>query len=100
MARAPFDPADPFEASADALRRGVADVALAVFATSTFQRLSAERQISCVMAGVMTGAMGVMLAFVNRDSHDDLLQAVAEYLPDARRNAYDIATSAPEGGLQ
>lgn len=100
MDRAPFDPADPFDASADALRHGIADVALAVCATSTFQRLSAERQISCVMAGLMTGAVGVMLAFVNRESHDQLLQAVAEYLPDARQNAYDIAAIAPEGGLQ
>jgi len=100
MERTPFDPSDPFDFSADALRHGIADVALAVFATSAFQGLTPERQITCMMAGLMTGALGVMLAFVNRDRHEEFVQAVAEYLPDAQQNAYDIMANAPTGGVQ
>jgi hypothetical protein len=100
MERASFNPADPFDASADALRHGIADVALAVFATPAFQALPAERQISCVMAGLMTGTMGVMLSFVREDAHDDFVRAVAEYLPAAQQNAYDIMANSPSAGMQ
>jgi hypothetical protein len=99
-ARAPFNPADPFDANADKLRHGVADLALEVFASRTFQGLPPERQVDCMVSGLMTGAIGAMLAFVPRDAHGEFLQAVARYLPEAQQNAYDISANAPEGGLQ
>lgn len=95
-----FNPSDPFDASADTLRRGVADCALEVFASPPFQTLPPDRQLTCMMAGLMTGVVGVMLSFVPKPMHDEFLTALAEYLPDARRNAYDISDNGQGSGLQ
>lgn len=99
-ARAAFDPKNPFDACADRLRRAVAEIAGELNESPQFKGLAAEQQIVCMMAGLMTGVMGVLLCFVEPDGHDAFVQALADYLPDARQNAYDIMANSPEGRFQ
>jgi hypothetical protein len=97
---APFDPADPFDASAEAIRQGLVDVVVRVNDTAIFRDLSDEMKLECLMAGLMIGAVGILLCFVREDHHDEFLMRLGDWLPTVREHVDGIMASGAKVGLQ
>lgn len=89
-ARKSFDPGDEFDAMADWFRVRVCELAQEASKAAIYRDLEDGRQLECFMAGAFTGAVGVCLAMAKPESWDALMEAIANYLPDARRNAQEI----------
>lgn len=100
MMRKRFDPSAPFDACAESLRKQICDIGIEMLDKPEFQGLSAEDQLKCLMAGLMTGCVGVMLAFVDHDSHDEFIAVLAAFVPVARKMADEISADAPDEVLQ
>lgn len=88
--KAPFDPGDEFDAMADWFRVRVCEIAVEASKIAIYRDLPDGRQLECFMAGAFTGAVGVCMAMGRPESHDELVQAIADFLPDARQNAAEI----------
>lgn len=89
----PFDPSDPFDAMADMFRRQIGEIVCAAQDSPIFKMMDSEKQLQCVMCGVMTGLVGTCFAYVSPDGYDHLIKAMKKYLPHARANAEGIITS-------
>lgn len=97
MSKPAFDPGNEFDAMADWFRVRIAELALEADKAAIYRGLG-DRQLECFMAGAVTGVVGVCLAMTASQSHDDLMDAIAAYLPEARLNADGIvAPSKGEG---
>lgn len=93
-ARAPFDPGDPFDAMAESIRRQVCDIALGMLNVGVYRDLPPGRQLECLMAGLLTGTIGVLFAQIDpartAEGRDEFMRAIADYLPLARQSAEEI----------
>jgi hypothetical protein len=94
-----FDPGDPFDAMADQFRVRIADMALDAFKIAIYRELAPSRQLECVMAGVMTGLIGVCFASIEPGGRDAMMEAIADYLPHARSNAEGIIDSGADAEI-
>lgn len=88
--RAPFDPSDPFDAMAEMFRTQITDLVLKAYSITIFRDLSAQRQIECVVAGVLTGLVGCSFASIRPEGRDAMMDYIAECLPTARMFAESI----------
>jgi len=59
-----------------------------------YRDLPPGRQLECLMAGLLTGTIGVLFAQIDRahtvEGRDEFMRAIADYLPLARQNAEEI----------
>lgn len=85
-----FDASDAFQRVADQLRRDVGDIASKMIETADYRSLDGHGQLGSMLAGLMTGVLGVMFAHVRDESRDAMVQAVIDYVPLAREAAEDI----------
>lgn len=88
--RDPFDAADPFDASADMFRRQIAEMATTALEFPGYRALGGIDQVRCLMAGIMTGLIGVCFAHIEPAGRDEMMKAIKRYLPQARENAEGI----------
>jgi hypothetical protein len=51
-----------------------------------------DMRIACLATGLLTGAVGVLMCFVDDDDHDVLLRDLAACLPSALERARAIMT--------
>lgn len=93
-ARAPFDPGDPFDAMAESIRRQVCDIALGMLDVGIYRDLPPGRQLECLMAGLLTGMIGVLFAQIDRahtiEGREAFMRAIVDCLPQARQQAEEI----------
>jgi len=91
----PFNPADPFDAAADRVRRKIASYGLVLLSDPDFKTLDTARQIECAAGGILTGLMGILHAFVEDtpEAHDEIERFVTNYVAQARAAAELIAAS-------
>lgn len=82
--RAPFDPAEPFDAMADSIKRQVADIADGMQAVAVFRDMDGRHQLQCLMAGLTVGLIGVCFAHIRPSERDTMMNIIVEYLPQAR----------------
>lgn len=90
----PFDPTDPAERMADKFRKDVAGLASVALNNADYRGLSSIEQVQCFMAGVATGLIGVCFAHVENAGHDAMMEAIVDYLPQAREQAEAIMEDA------
>ena len=79
-----FDPDDPFDARAEAVRNRVATA----FADGGF--VVTPENAQATLAGLTTGMLGVLLACTNEDGHRDVVAAVQQYLPHAANTCREM----------
>jgi hypothetical protein len=91
----PYDADHPFERVADRFRKDIAEVAVRASETDAYKALSPEQQIQSFMAGAMTAVIGVCFAQVENAGWDAIMEAIEDYLPQARIQAEGIIDSAP-----
>lgn len=89
-----FDSSDPAERLADDFRRGVAEIAQRTFKKGDYRGLSSIEQVQCFMAGIATGLIGVCFAHIEDAGRDAMMEAITEYLPQAREQAEGIMEDA------
>lgn len=88
---APFNPDDPFDAVADVFRRHMVNMFMATKATCPpFAELEDVRELECFLIGALTGMVGVAFAHVTPRGRDDVMQLLADYMPQARDKAEAI----------
>ncbi len=92
--RAAFDPTDPFDAMAEAIRNDVCEVAMSLDSRPGWRNLPEDQRIACLMAGLMTGTVGVLICFIKPENRDEFAKVLADYVPDA----YALACSILENG--
>lgn len=78
---ADFNPDDPFDARAEAVRKRVVEG----FATGDFT-ISPENA-EATLAGLIVGVVGVAMAATHPDGHRDLTVAIIKYVPWAMNEA-------------
>lgn len=88
-----FNPNDPVDYLADQLRVRVAMEAASANSAGVRAGLSAQQIGTAIMGGMVTGVVGALLSMTKPDGHDALMEAIVEYLPQARANAMDIINS-------
>lgn len=88
--RAPFDPADPFDAMAERFRREVSQLALDALKTTIYREMSSIDQVRAFSAGVLTGLVGVCFSHLHPDGRDAIMEFLARSLPLARQVAEEI----------
>ena len=86
----PFDAGDDFDAMAESFRRQVSDMALRAMDAAVYRDLDGHRQIECLMAGVVTGLIGVCFASIKPEGRDEMMRVIEAYLPQARENVEGI----------
>lgn len=79
-----FDPGDPFDAMAQEFKNRVTDMRLEAEKAAVFRDLDPYRQLECFLSGVLTGAVGVAFASINREGRDTMMEYIASCLPTAR----------------
>ncbi len=85
-----YDATDPVEALADKLRSIVAAGAGAAHAEAVRQGMSPSQCGQMMFGGLITGAVGALLAICDETGHDALMDEIVRYLPQARANAEGI----------
>lgn len=86
----PFDATDPADLMADKFRKEVARIAQRVFKDKRYRSLSSIKRVECFMAGIATGLIGVCFAHIESAGRDAMMEAITEYLPQAREQAEAI----------
>lgn len=86
----PFDAGDPLDAMADSFRIQVCNMAIEANKAAIFRDMDTGQQAQALMAGTLTGLIGVLFAMVQEASRDPLMEAIADFLPYARLNAESI----------
>lgn len=94
----PFRPDLPSDAMAESFRRQVCDMMLEAGKAAIFRDMPPHDQLGAFMAGTLTGLIGVMFVFVDRQGRDGVIEAIREYLPQARDQAESIEANPTEGG--
>lgn len=92
----PFDGEDPLNIVADRLRQRVAEITGEMIRSADYKRLNPVEQIEAVMAGLVTGVVGVLFAHIQESGRDALMAAMVDYLPHARAQAEGIMAIAPK----
>lgn len=98
-ARAPFDPANIFDALAERTKCELMDTAITI--TLLPEYTTSEQQgadtLGAVMAGAMTAVCGLLMSHIadTDDNHLMLRVILAAYLPPAFDNARSIIGRAP-----
>lgn len=104
--RTAFDPGDPFDAVSDMFRRQVSEIALGAIGQRPMTDLERHRQIEAMIAGVLTGLVGVCFAHIEAGGRPAVMKAIRAYLPQARVQAEEIMRAAaavlnhPEGEVK
>lgn len=96
--RGPFDAGDPFDAAAEMFRRQVADMTLEAIGKPPMCDLPGHRQIEAIIAGVLTGMVGVCFAHVEPGGYPAVMRAIRQYLPQARAQVEEIVKKITEKG--
>lgn len=96
MSKAEFDPTDDVDRIADDLRRKVAEIVMDVRAAALKEGVGHAPFAIAVMAGLMTATVGTLMALMEPEGHEGLMQALEDYLPQARENAEDIIRNQPQ----
>lgn len=91
MTDEPFNPDDPFDASAEDFRLMIVLNAIGFLELhSKFKELPPARQVEMVIAAGSTALMCIVAAMVTKETHTHLAQIVGDYLPHALAQAIDI----------
>ena len=80
----PFDKTDPYERMADRFRKQVAEMATKAMTDDDYLSLTPDEQLESFMAGITTGLIGVCFAHIRPGGRDEMIKAIAAYLPQAR----------------
>lgn len=83
----PFDPLNPADALAETFRRQVTDIMIAAPNHPAYRACDPIQQVESFMGGVLTGLIGVLFSHIRPEGRDEIMQAIATYLPQARQNA-------------
>ncbi len=83
----PFDPGDDADAMADHFRIQLCNLVLDADRLAVYRDLDQTKKIECVMGGVLVGLIGICFASVNPEGRDAMMEAITEYLPQARDQA-------------
>ncbi len=88
---APFDPSGPFDVACEEMRKAFVDLVIAAHAgNGMFKRLDVREQVGAVLCGGLTAVVGALMSMTTEASRDDLMEAIADYLPTARENAESV----------
>lgn len=85
-----FQPDLPSDAIAESFRRQIIDMMLEAGKIAIFRDMQPHDQLGAFMAGTLTGLIGVMFVYVDRQGRDGVIEAIREYLPQARDQAESI----------
>lgn len=85
-----WDADDPFDAMAESFRLQVATMAIDAGKVTIYRELDPIQQLQCFMAGTVTALIGVCFASIEPAGRDGMMQAIADYLPQARENVEEI----------
>jgi hypothetical protein len=81
---AAFDPGDPFDSQCERLRREVTQLAIDCEKVTLYREMDPQRQLECLIAGILTGLIGAAFASTKREGRDYLMKYIGELLPVAR----------------
>ncbi len=87
-ADAEFDPADPYNAMCESFRLQVIQMMDDGQRITIFRDLPPDRQLSALMAGTLSGVLGV--AFCMVEDRDAVIKGIVEALPHLRRQTESI----------
>lgn len=87
MTEAQFDPGDPIDAMAESFRIQVCNIAIEANRAAIFRDMDTASQAQALMAGLLTGVVGVMFAMADKEGRGPIMEAMADFLPHARLNA-------------
>lgn len=93
---AQFDPNCPFDAIAEATRQAVGMKVLDAFKSDQSKDLPTIERRRAIMAGAMTGVIGVYLVMFKGTPESDLLQALTLDINQALQNALTIVKETDE----
>ena len=88
-----FDPSDPYQAMCENFRRQVVQMCGDAYAITLYRDLPPDKRLGAVMAGVLTGLVGVCLLTLDKRGHDAVVQAIIDAIPMCRAQAEDIIAS-------
>jgi hypothetical protein len=89
-----FDPGDPYDAMCENFRIQIAEMASRAHRVTIYRDMTPERQLSCFLAGALTGLISVCFASIRDEGRDVMIDGILQALPLARQQAEDILTLA------
>lgn len=89
-----FDPGDPYDAMCESFRIQIADLASQAYRSTIYRDMTPESQLSCFMAGVLTGLIGVCFVSIRDEGREVMMEGILHTLPFARQQAEDIINDA------
>jgi hypothetical protein len=90
----PFDANDPLNRVADHVRRRVAEIVADVVRMKDYRSLDPVEQVQAIMAGLAVGMIGICFAHIRDAGRDAMMEAIVDYLPQAREQAEGIMKDA------
>jgi hypothetical protein len=90
MRKKAFDPGEPFDAMFESFRTQVVDMAIKAREAAIYRDMPEAEQLSCLMAGVMTGMMGVTMVLCKKESWPDVRDLTRAYVDKAAETAAEI----------
>lgn len=85
-----FDPGDPYQAMCETFRRQVVEMAAEAYKTTIYRDLPPGQRLSALMAGTLTGLIGVCLITLDKAGHDAVIDAIIRAVPLSREQAEQI----------
>lgn len=90
-----FDPDNSFDAAAEKLRKRIVQAIIAERENGNLSSLPPTNEIEALIAGGLTALVGSLFCAVRKESRDDVMRALSNYLPHARVNAEGILEERP-----
>jgi len=88
-----FNAADPFDATAEAMRTEMCDAALTVIQSPAYQCLPADKQVEAILCGMVTGVLSVAFSCIEPVGRDDITAFIKSYIDQARVQVESIQFS-------
>lgn len=95
--RVTFDPADPFDAIAQATKTAVAASFVKAFDDAQSVKINSQKRVEALMAGLIVGACGCAMALVDPAYHGELRSMLIAAIPGCFDDAREMHGLPPLG---
>ncbi len=90
---APFDPNDPFDLTADRMRKAMATAFQRIHNQAMALGLPPQAATVAIVSGLLTATAGCILAITREDRRGEICDAIVKEMPDAFARAETIFSS-------
>lgn len=89
--RQPFDATDSSDLLADHLRKEVGSIGMKLLQDPLYLSLNLQQRVESIVGGMLTGVVGIVCAHIDERGHAEIIEYMADYLPQALEQAQAIS---------